>query len=102
MFYLPYYFCLFMSISFNHIFYNLAAISYNVPAVTDGFWFAIKKMRSIFRKPKTVAETKRTKGKARLRFAQPSRFKRRTVTVLLCDAVAFGLHYFIQFFPFIS
>ena len=47
----------------------LAHIAHNVQAVTDGFWFAIKKMRSIFRKPKTVAETKRIKGEARLRFA---------------------------------
>jgi hypothetical protein len=37
-------------------------ISPNVPAVTDGFLCPIRKMRSILRAQKNVAETKRTKG----------------------------------------
>jgi hypothetical protein len=43
-------------------------------AVYDGFWFAMKKMRSIFRKPKTVAEQKCTKAVAPTAFlCSPSR-----------------------------
>jgi hypothetical protein len=39
-------------------------MSYNVPAVYDGFGFAIRGKRSFPRKPKTVAEKNTTKALA--------------------------------------
>ena len=39
-------------------------MSYNVPAVTEGFLRPIRKMRSILRAQKTLAERKAHKGEA--------------------------------------
>jgi hypothetical protein len=66
-------------------------MSYNVPAVTDGFLRPIRKMRSILRAQKTVAEQNTTKGVSPtgdLR-SLAARTGRRTVTVLLCAVVPY-------------
>jgi hypothetical protein len=58
----------------SDVFGTPARLSHNVPAVYDGFWFAIRKMRSILRKPKTVAEQKYKKALAPTVFlCSPSR-----------------------------
>ena len=46
-------------------------MAHNVPAVTEGFLCPIRKMRSILRAQKTLAETKPHKGEADCDFLQP-------------------------------
>jgi hypothetical protein len=73
-----------------YIFCQLMA--HNVLAVYDGFLRPIRKMRSILRAQKTVAEQNTTKGAIPIGVLRSlaARTGRRTVTVLLCAVLPFN------------
>ena len=82
-------------------------MAHNVPAVNEGFLCPIRKMRSILRAQKTLAERKLHKGRSPTAiFRSLAAYRRRTFTVLLYAVCPYfiilllHIHYLLLLLPY--